>query len=485
VPGGIRPAIPTAILAVFASLLSGEAGLRADPLEVPREEFRSRRIALVSSLRADLPEGGTGVAIFRSAPAAPFATFRQDSDLYYLTGTEIPGSTLVLLFDRPAGAKGRKPAGKASGGRFAEFFYLPERDYREERWTGPRPGAGGLRPETLEPDEERNKAMQVTGFDRPPDPDYPPRNYPKGPVERASDLSAHLRIFLRGADVLFFAADPGSPGEALSPALAYLRDLRDRFPTIRVADPSGALARLRMIKSPAEIALLRKAIAITCEAHRDAWSRIRSGMTEYQIQAVIEHRFLHEGARRPGFPSIVGSGPNSCVLHYDASARTVETGDLVVIDVGAEFRRYSADVTRTVPVGGRFTEEQLKIYRIVLEAQRRAIAAIRPGVPFTEIHKVARKAIEEAGYLAYFLHGTSHFLGLDVHDAGDTGAELRAGMVLTVEPGIYLAEKSIGVRIEDDVLVTERGAEILSDCLPRDPAAVEMQMAGGLGAGGR
>jgi Xaa-Pro aminopeptidase len=190
----------------------------------------------------------------------------------------------------------------------------------------------------------------------------------------------------------------------------------------------------------------------------------------------MERQFLFEGARRPGYPSIIGSGENSCVLHYDASERTLRSGDLVLMDAGAEFRRYTADITRTVPTGGRFSEEQRRIYHLVLKAQAAGIAAIRPGVHFAAVDRAARRVITEAGYGPNFIHGTSHFLGLDVHDPGDPATELRPGMVLTVEPGIYLPEKHLGIRIEDDVLVTATGAEILSDCLPRDPDAVEMQM---------
>mgnify|MGYP001036302878 FL=1 len=208
-------------------------------------------------------------------------------------------------------------------------------------------------------------------------------------------------------------------------------------------------------------------------------------MAEYQVQAIAEYRFTTEGARRPGFPSIAGAGPNSCILHYDSNDGVLKDGDLFLLDVGAEFRRYSADVTRTFPVGGRFTAEQRKIYDVVLKAQKAAIAVIRPGVPFEEIDRTARKVITEAGYGSHFLHGTSHFIGLDVHEGGEAPGPLEAGMVLTVEPGIYIPEKGIGVRIEDDVLVTSKGALVLSDCAPREADAVEMQRTEGLKSGGR
>jgi len=451
------------------------------PGDIDRSEYRSRRLALAESLRKDLPDGGTGVLILHAAPESELTTYRQESNLYYLTGTEIPRSTLVLLFNRPQRGKKRadeaKGASKEGSSSYAEYLYLAERDYRQERWTGAKPGAGGLVEDTLQPDSERKAAMEATGFDRIPEGDYPPRRYPKGPIERSADLAAHLNLFLANASILFHLAEPGPLGEALSPDLAFLKEIRERFPWLPVKSPGGALGRLRMIKSRAELERLRRAIEITCRAQRDAMKQARPGIAEYEIEGIIEGRFISEGARRPGYASIVGSGPNSCVLHYDANERTSRDADLILIDVGAEYRRYSADVTRTIPANGHFTAEQRRIYDVVLKAQKEAIAAIRPGVPFGEIHKTARKVIEEAGYGAYFIHGTSHYLGLDVHDSGDTSAMLEPGMVLTVEPGIYLRDKELGIRIEDDVLVTRDGAQILSACVPREAEAVERQMA--------
>jgi Xaa-Pro aminopeptidase len=468
-----NPVLP----ALLAGILSGAAwALPQRPDGVGPAEYRARREALAETLRKELAPGDSGVLVLHSAPENEYA-YRQESNLYYLTGTEIPDSSLVLLFDRPASASKKGPA---SPGRYAEFFYLPERDYRQERWTGPRPGAGGLLEKTLQPDDERREAMRRTGFDRIPEGDFPPRRYPRGPVESRADFAYHLARFLADAPVLFHLAEPGRPGAPLTADLAFVKQIREEFPLLTLKDPAPALARMRAVKSPAELRLLRRAIDITCQAQREALQQARSGMAEFEVQAVVEYRFTSEGARRPGYASIVGSGPNSCVLHYDASSGTLRDGDLLLMDVGAEYGRYTADVTRTIPVSGRFSEEQRKIYDVVLKAQKAAIAVIRPGVPFSEVDKTARRVIEEAGYGPYFIHGTSHFLGLDVHDAGDTSAALQAGMVLTVEPGIYLPEKQIGIRIEDDVLVTPRGAEILSDCAPRDPGAVEMQRLEGL-----
>ena len=473
-------------LAIAAPSLLPAAATSSSAPDIDRSEYHARRLALAAELRKELPAGGTGVLVLHGAPEPDNATYRQESNLYYLTGTEIPGSTLVLAFDAPeSGGKGSRRLPKSKTSHVVEYFYLPERDYRAERWTGAKPGAGGLVKETLEPDAERREAMKATGFESIPESDYPSRAFPRGPIQRAADLQRHLNLFLGMAAVLFHQADAVPLGEALSSDLAFLREVRDHYPLLPVKNPEKALGRLRMIKSPSEIGLLRRAIEISCRAQLDAVEQARPGMPEYEIQAIIEKRFTSSGARRPGYPSIVGSGPNSCVLHYDASERTGEQEDLLLMDVGAEYKRYTADVTRTIPLSGRFTPEQRKIYEIVLRAQKAAIAAIRPGVPFVDIHKTARKVIEEAGYGSQFFHGTSHFLGLDVHDAGDTSATLRAGMVLTVEPGIYIPEKRIGVRIEDDVLVTPDGAELLSGCAPREADAVETQMTEGLKSGSR
>ena len=466
--------LPSILLGTLLHAASGQA-----PAAISKDEFRARRVALADILRKELPPGSSAVLMLDSVPEPENTTFRQESHLYYLTGTEIPESALVLLFDRPAGAP-RKGAG-----HYAEYLYLPERDYGRERWRGARPGAGGLERETLQPDEERRETMAITGFDRVPEGDYPPRRYPRGPVEQRSDLTAHLGRFLPDAEVFYHLAMPGTPGAPLTPDLAFLKQVREQYPMLAFRDPAPALERMRSVKSPAEVAILRRAIEITCLAHRDALREARAGMAEYQVQAVVEHRFTFEGARRPGYPSVVGAGPNSCVLHYDASEGVLEEGDLLLLDAGAEFRRYTADVTRTFPVSGRFTEEQRKIYDIVLRAQKAAIAAIRPGALFTEIDKAARKVITEAGFGPFFLHGTSHFIGLDVHEGGDVPGSLQASMVLAVEPGIYIPGKKIGIRIEDDVLVIPGGARILSDCAPRERDAVEMQRTEGLMSEGR
>lgn len=251
---------------------------------------------------------------------------------------------------------------------------------------------------------------------------------------------------------------------------------------------------LREIKSPEEISLMQKAIMITCKAQLELMKAIVPGKHEYTAEAIVEFVFKEQGAEHPGYPSILGAGKNSCVLHYTQNRKLLDFEDLLISDVGAEYHYYTADVTRTIPVSGRFSEEQKMIYNVVLEAQNAGILACKKGNKFWQPHDDAKKIIqdrllelgimkERSDYKKYFMHGTSHYLGLDVHDAG-TFQFLKPGNVITVEPGIYIPEGSdcdpkwwnIGIRIEDDVLITEGEPEVLSDCVPKTIPEIEEVM---------
>jgi len=221
---------------------------------------------------------------------------------------------------------------------------------------------------------------------------------------------------------------------------------------------------------------MERAIATTLSAHRVAARSIRPGVEENWVAGLIDLEFKRGGAVRPGFPSIVGSGANSTILHYPEHDRTIGAGSLVVVDIGSDYGRYSADVTRTYPASGSFTPEQRKIYEVVLRAQQSCIDMVRPGVYMEDLQRNAERIIREAGYRDYFIHGLGHFVGLDVHDSGLYKKPLAAGMVITVEPGIYIPDKSLGVRIEDEVLVTSNGCRLLTADLPRDPEGVERMM---------
>ena len=254
------------------------------------------------------------------------------------------------------------------------------------------------------------------------------------------------------------------------------------------------MAKLRQVKTTDELTLMINAIDFTCNAQRELMKALRPGMNEYEAEALIEYVFMKNGSECPGFPSILGGGENSCILHYVSNRRELNEGDLLVCDIGAEYHNYTADVTRTLPVSGKFTEEQKQIYNIVLEAQQAGIIVSREGNKFWEPGNEAKRVIAQ-GLLEleiitdpsqvkqYFMHGTSHYLGLDVHDVGLFGP-LERGNVITVEPGIYIPEGSpcnpkwwnIGVRIEDDVLITEGGPEVLSSCVPKTISVIETLM---------
>src|ERR1051325_6452851 len=225
---------------------------------------------------------------------------------------------------------------------------------------------------------------------------------------------------------------------------------------------------MRSRHSPGEIALIQRAVRISEEGFRAAVMEIRPGGFEGRVEAEAERIWKSRGARRPAYPSIVGSGPNSTILHYPKSERVMQDGDLILMDMSAEFAHYASDITRTVPVNGKFAPLQRQIYELVLKAQKAALAQVRPGAYFEDLDAAARKVIAEAGYGDYFIHGLGHFVGLDVHDAGAYHEPLATGMVVTIEPGIYLPQEKFGVRIEDVVLVTKSGAKILSDGLPRE-----------------
>jgi len=286
-----------------------------------------------------------------------------------------------------------------------EFLFIPERKPAEERWTGEKLGPG--------PD-----AARVTGFAK---------------VLPVSEFDATLRKMSERAKA-----------------------------TYGLKEAESDIAYLRQTKSRTEIALLEKAIQITIKAQQAAAREIAPGAWEYEVEAALEFEFRHNGAERPSFPSIVGSGPFSTILHYNENTRRMESGDTVVVDIGAEYGGYAADVTRTYPVSGKFSPRQREIYQIVLDAQKAAMAKVKPGVTISEIHQASKSYIESKGYGKYFIHGTSHHIGLEVHDVGATTRPLEANMVITVEPGIYIPEEKLGVRIEDDVLVTSTGYRLLS-----------------------
>jgi Xaa-Pro aminopeptidase len=396
----------------------------------------------VTGARRDklLQRVGRGLVIVRAASQRDLEDrvlqdndFRQNDYFFYLTGLESPDAWLILV------------AGPAA----ETHLLLPRRTPQSERWTGPKLGPG-------------EDATRLTGIAN---------------VHAADDLNAVLGTAARAAQgPVYTLLDAAALQDSrIENWLGGHRDIRNVRPI---------LDSLRVVKDAEELSRLRRAIDITVEGQKAAMQAAEPGMYEFQLEAVIEYTFRFMGADRMGFPSIVGSGPNSTILHYDANRRRIEPGDLVVMDIGAEYGQYTADVTRTIPVDGRFTDRQKAIYNLVYGAQQAAIDAVQPGVTVGELSEIARRYIDDhSGNLCgtrscnrYFIHGLSHWLGMRVHDVGDYRMPLEPGMVLTIEPGIYIPEENLGVRIEDDVLVTESGSEVLSAAAPRTAEEVELLM---------
>jgi len=403
---------------------------------------------------------GKDVLLLRSRQPARLSNdihyeFREENNLYYLTGLEQPG-TFLLMSGRSLGDAGNVAlfTRTAATGRVSSVSNRrPTRSEVSAR-TG-LPARAVLDPAGLE--RILRKALGVRGKNRAPSATrllyY---NHRVTASDRAHDLVARLRKSRAGRRKI------KSPGILFNP--------------------------LRRIKSPYEIKCMRKAVKATEAGLLAAIREMRPGMHEYEVEATIEYHYRRLGCEGMAFPSIVGSGPNSCILHYNLNRRKMKAGDILVMDVGGDHSHYAADITRTVPVSGTFTPRQRALYDLVLAAQLAGIAAVKPGRPFSEPDRVARKIIGEGlkklGLIKsasqcrkYFMHGTSHTLGMDAHDV--PARTLEPGMVITVEPGIYIAEAELGIRIEDDVLVTENGAEVLSSGVPKDPGEIEALMAGG------
>ncbi|MBI4466102.1 MAG: aminopeptidase P N-terminal domain-containing protein [Acidobacteria bacterium] len=418
-----------------------------------RDEYASRRARLLERVAGPVVLFAYG----GQENVFPEATFWQEPNFYYLTGHDEPGAALLLIPQTEAAQTAGLPK---------EILFLPPRDLQRERWDGPRAGP------------EEAEARPQTGFE-----EVKPVSLLRSELERALEVFPRLYT-------LFPLAKPeyGPEGEA-SHAGRWLAWLRQATPLADFQDVRGSLGALRQVKSKSEQELLRVAIERSLEAHREAMRALRPGLHEYEIAALMEYSFARAGCERPGYGQIVGSGFNSTVLHYDSNRRQMPAGDVVVIDVGAECNGYSADITRTLPVSGKFTARQKEIYEIVLAAQNAAIAAVKPGMTMgrtgeNSLYRIAYDYINTHGkdkqgepLGKYFIHGLGHHIGLEVHDAGDGSRPLQPGMILTIEPGIYIPEENLGVRLEDIVLVTETGAVLLTASLPRTVEEVERFMA--------
>ncbi|MEO0966962.1 MAG: aminopeptidase P N-terminal domain-containing protein [Cyanobacteria bacterium J06639_18] len=432
-------------------------------------EYQQRRQQLMSKI-------GNGTAIFCSAPMAVMHNdveyvFRQDSDFFYLTGFNEAEAVAVLAPHHP---------------EHKYVLFVQPKNRQIEIWTGYRCGV--------------DAAKEIYGADE---------------AYSIEELDEKLPKYLKQADRIYYHL--GRDRNFNDKVLNHWQRLMRIYPKhgvgpTAIEDTGPILHGMRLIKSEAELELMRKAADISVEAHNRAMEFTQPGQYEYEVQAEMEHIFRLRGGMGPAYPSIVASADNACILHYIENSRQMQDGELLLIDAGCSYGYYNSDITRTFPVGGKFTAEQKALYELVLEAQKQAIAQVKPGNPYNLIHDTAVKVlteglvelgllvgeveqlIEEQKYKPFYMHGTGHWLGLDVHDVGvykygeDNPQILQPGQVLTVEPGLYIVPDTepdedqpeidprwvgIGIRIEDDVLVTPNGHEVLTAGVPKEIADIE------------
>jgi Xaa-Pro aminopeptidase len=436
---------------------------------IPIKEFAARRRRLMDMMAQD------SIAILPAAPERVrnrdvLHPFRQDSDFHYLSGFDEPDAVLVIIPGREHGES---------------VLFCKEKDPAKELWDGFLAGPEG--------------AIEQFGLDD------------AFPIADIDDI---LPGMIEGRSRVYYPL--GRDQSFDQRVMEWVKTIRSKVRS--GSNPPGEfvalehlLHDLRLIKSAAEVRVMAKAAEISAEAHVRAMKRARQGGYEYNLEAELIHTFMSHGARSTAYPSIVGGGANGCILHYIENSAPLKEGDLVLIDAGCEYECYASDITRTFPVSGRFSAEQKAIYEVVLAAQYAAIDAVHPDNHWNRPHEAAlevlvqglielgilkgttvEQAIEEEAFRPYFMHRTGHWLGMDVHDVGDYkigGAwrQLEPGMALTVEPGLYIAPdntdvdekwRGIGIRIEDDVVVTKDGCRVLTSGVPKEIDEIEALMAG-------
>jgi Xaa-Pro aminopeptidase len=442
-----RMAILLALVAAFTA--GGVAQERRE--REPNEVYAGRRAKIAAQVDGPVILWGfTG----REESSQSYV-FAQEDNFYYLTGHNEEGAGMVIL---PAPKNGEHDGW--DGPR--EALFLPAKDPQKEKWNG-------VRMSPTDADITRR-----TGF---------------ASVQAFGEMRATLERLAKIYPINLYTILPyekengGYPHEK-----GVVHWLQMAEPQIKLKDVRGNIEALRMIKSPGEIVFLKKAIDLSVDSHLAAMKMMRPGLWEYQVAAKMVEVHAMGGSEAEGYAPIVGAGPNSTALHYDKLDRKIQDGDIVVLDVGAQYSGYSADITRTLPANGKFTARQREIYDIVLGAQNAALEALKPGMTLCKtgdrsVYKISYEYINSRGkdqqgkkLGQYYIHGLGHHIGLDVHDPGAYCKPLEPGMVVTMEPGIYIPEENLGVRIEDDVLITNSGYELLSKRLPRDPMEIEKIM---------
>ncbi|WP_265563424.1 aminopeptidase P N-terminal domain-containing protein [Sphingomicrobium arenosum] len=417
----------------------GAYGKPAPTYPFSPQVYAARRAALAREL-----DGGVAV-LYGATRIDPTETVLmtegarpiQDMDFAYLTGLhDEPGAAIVLA-----------PAERVR----KEELYLPDRSERYERWEGERVSVS-------------RALRERTGFNR---------------ILRGSAPDVLLTELAQAHKKLVFLGPLASPNAPVPPALALYQRIAQRVPGTTIVSRPDLIERMRTIKEPRELELMQKAIDATAAGHLAAMRSARPGMSERELVHIIENAFRAAGADHLAFPSITAAGRAGATLHYTGRDGTIGDGDLVLNDIGASYRTYAADITRTFPVSGTFSPAQRAAYEAVLDAQVAAARAMRPGAYFHEVQVVAENSLEAAGYRDDFWHGLGHFVGLDVHDVGDYRAPLPENAVLTIEPGVYRPQENFGIRIEDEFLVTGSGSRRMSEAIPYRPDDVEAAVRSG------
>ena len=442
--------IPLMLLIVIV-----QAGIASAIERQPNSDYRTRRQALAN-------QAHDSYLLLFAPPEAEGPNdiygYRPDDNFYYLTGSIEPGAALLIA--GPLEAKGGSPARP-----YTEILFLPDRNPSQEKWTGPKLGP------------ENRDAARITGFDH---------------VDSLDNLRNELSHLLLERSTVY--TDIPASGE-ISNSVAQLDWLKqsNAFPVgVSFQNVRPMLSLLRTYKDAGEIELIRKATNASIAAQLTAMHAMKPGVTEREISALLQYEWGKRGCERPAYAPIVGAGPNSTVLHYSDDSARIDAGDVVVIDAAGEYSMYASDITRTLPASGTFTPRQREIYNIVLGAQRAAIAAFQSGKSTLlrntsdSLYKIAFDYIDSHGkdqhgdsLGKYFIHGLSHYVGLNVHDPGDYDLKLGPGAVFTIEPGIYIPEEKLGVRIEDIFYVDTNGKLInLTESLPHTAEDVERTMAG-------
>jgi len=439
----------TVAMAVVLSLLAGGWFLPAQRRGYAKEEFSRRRAALMNKLEEGM------VVLFGKCLPIPGGHFRQDNDFFYYSGVEDAGAILVMA--------------PKSG---ETFLFLPRQTPREIMVEGPN---------LLEDEQAAGKAgftqiLPLSYFD-----EFIARRV------RSWGATFYLRLSppdtvdnARWETMIFEGRKNRSPYNSQLPLDQFrVLKLKERYPSFRFRDITPLIDAQRMIKSADEIEVLRRNGKLSAEAVRQAMLATRPGVFEYQIEAAAMHVILREGAKGAAYPPIVGSGPNSCIWHYNRNSRRVEEGDIVLMDFGADLDYLSMDITRSWPVNGKFSPEQREVYRVVLEVQKACIEAYRPGVTADDVRGHVARVMKEKGIDPRGLEGgIGHYVGMAVHDVGPRGIPLQEGMVFAIEPALYYPEKNLGIRIEDTVLITRDGCEVLTRGVPKEIEEIEALLAG-------